>query len=79
MFVPQYLRELTCSLILAGSFEWGGQNFSDTAEEVSFELEGDDNLPILRAKLANSEGERLDADVNLAERIGNDNGTFSFA
>ncbi|KAL5362221.1 Cyanovirin-N [Aspergillus floccosus] len=61
-----------------GSFEWGGENFSLSAEDISFELEGDDNVPILRAKLANSEGEHHDADVNLAERIGNENGSFAF-
>ncbi|EAU31002.1 conserved hypothetical protein [Aspergillus terreus NIH2624] len=61
-----------------GSFEWGGQNFSHTAEDISFHLEGDGNVPVLRARLASSDGELHDADVNLAERIGNENGSFAF-
>ncbi|KAF6818380.1 cyanovirin-n family protein [Colletotrichum plurivorum] len=62
-----------------GSFEWGGAGFADSAEDIHFSLEGDDNVPILRARLFNVEGEAIDADVNLAERIGNDNGNFSFS
>lgn len=61
-----------------GSFEWGGQNFSHTAEDISFHLEGDSNVPVLRARLASSDGALHDADVNLAERIGNENGSFAF-
>ncbi|KAL0933835.1 cyanovirin-n family protein [Colletotrichum truncatum] len=61
-----------------GSFEWGGSGFADSAEDIHFSLEGD-NVPILRARLFNVDGEAVDADVNLAERIGNDNGNFSFA
>ncbi|WYZ35917.1 hypothetical protein EsH8_X_000564 [Colletotrichum jinshuiense] len=60
-----------------GSFEWGGSGFANSAEDIRFEFEGD-GQPILRARLFNIEGEAIDADVNLAERIGNDNGHFSF-
>ena len=35
-------------------------------------------VPILRASLGNVAGEYVEADINLAERIGNDNGNFSF-
>ncbi|TDZ34327.1 Cyanovirin-N-like protein [Colletotrichum trifolii] len=62
-----------------GSFQWGGQGFSNSAEDIHFTLEGDDNVPILRARLFNLEGEAVDADVNLSERVGNDNGNFVFA
>ncbi|KAJ5398223.1 hypothetical protein N7509_006336 [Penicillium cosmopolitanum] len=63
-----------------GSFEWGGENFFDSAEEVELHREGedDDEIPVLRARLGTVDGEQVDADVNLAERIGNDNGTLIF-
>lgn len=60
-----------------GSFEWGGVNFSDSAEEISFAIEGD-GVPILRAGLRNVEGELVYRDINLAERIGNNDGNFQF-
>ncbi|CAI7678511.1 hypothetical protein N7533_003867 [Penicillium manginii] len=61
-----------------GSFDWGGENFHDSAEDVELHREGDDELPILRALLGNVEGEQVEANVNLSERIGNDNGTLIF-
>ncbi|KFA80691.1 hypothetical protein S40288_01754 [Stachybotrys chartarum IBT 40288] len=61
-----------------GSFEWGGSGFADSAEEITFEIEGDAGVPILRAKLYNVDGELVDGDINLAERIQNNNGEFSF-
>ncbi|KAI9038363.1 CVNH domain-containing protein [Aspergillus affinis] len=61
-----------------GSFEWEGQNFSETAEDVEFAIEGDGEVPVLRATLNNAEGEPVTADINLGERIVNDNGAFVF-
>ncbi|KAL4947424.1 Cyanovirin-N [Aspergillus filifer] len=61
-----------------GYFEWDGTEFSHSAEEISFDTEGEENVPVLRALLRNDEGELVRADVNLAERIGNDNGNFRF-
>ncbi|CAG8049472.1 unnamed protein product [Penicillium salamii] len=61
-----------------GHFAWGGGGFLDSADEISFDLEGDDNIPVLRAKLKDVEGEEQDADINLAECIGNDNGQLVF-
>ncbi|GKU07070.1 cyanovirin-n [Fusarium langsethiae] len=61
-----------------GSFEWGGEGFSGSASDVSFELEGDDGNPILRAVLNPIDGDPVEADLNLAERIGNDSGTLIF-
>ncbi|EFQ34514.1 CVNH domain-containing protein [Colletotrichum graminicola] len=61
-----------------GSFEWGGSNFSQSAEDIHFSIEGGDSVPILRARLFNVEGEAVDCNVNLSERIGNDNGCFCF-
>ncbi|KAI5460587.1 Cyanovirin-N [Mariannaea sp. PMI_226] len=61
-----------------GSFDWGGENFSHSAEDITFSLEGDDNVPILRAILGDGEGNQIPADLNLAERISKDNGEFNF-
>ncbi|KAF7557891.1 hypothetical protein G7Z17_g273 [Cylindrodendrum hubeiense] len=61
-----------------GSFQWGGENFSESSEDISFSLEGDDNSPILRATLHNVDGEGIERDLNLAERISNSNGEFIF-
>jgi hypothetical protein len=61
-----------------GSFQWGGENFSISAEDVQFTIEGDGEVPVLRARLPNSAGELFDADINLSERIVNDNGSFTF-
>ncbi|TLD30522.1 hypothetical protein PspLS_02440 [Pyricularia sp. CBS 133598] len=58
-----------------GRFEWGGSNFSESAEDISFNMEGDFQ-PILRARLRDSNGDVHDADINLAERIGNNDGSF---
>jgi hypothetical protein len=53
-------------------------NFSESAEDISFELEGDDSVPILRAGLADMDGNIVSRDINLAERIGNNDGNFDF-
>ncbi|OJJ60396.1 hypothetical protein ASPSYDRAFT_42125 [Aspergillus sydowii CBS 593.65] len=62
-----------------GQFHWEGGGFSGSASDISFELEGDDSVPVLRATLANEEGEPVEANVNLAERLGNNNGSFNFS
>jgi hypothetical protein len=61
-----------------GHFQWGGENFSHTAANTFFDIEGGESVPILRAGLKNEEGDWTEADVNLSERIGNDNGSFVF-
>ncbi|RYP82889.1 hypothetical protein DL770_005496 [Monosporascus sp. CRB-9-2] len=61
-----------------GRFEWGGNGFSQTAEGIHFSIEGGGNVPVLRARLQNLEGEFVDADLNLAERFANENGRFVF-
>ncbi|KEZ40111.1 hypothetical protein SAPIO_CDS9133 [Scedosporium apiospermum] len=61
-----------------GFFEWGGGGFSGSSENISFSIEGDDSVPVLRATLKNADGEDVHADVNLAERIHNNNGAFYF-
>ncbi|PHH52600.1 Cyanovirin-N -like protein [Ceratocystis fimbriata CBS 114723] len=67
-----------CLANVDGRFEWGGEGFHSVAEDISFSIEGDDNVPILRAALFNCEGEPVRADVNLSERIHNENGNFEF-
>ncbi|KAJ6034357.1 hypothetical protein N7499_001563 [Penicillium canescens] len=61
-----------------GQFYWGGENFHESASDISFEREGDPEIPVLRAVLGNVEGEGQDADINLAERITNINGELVF-
>jgi hypothetical protein len=63
---------------LAGSFEWGGCEFKESASDIHLHREGDEGLPILRAKLNNVDGEEVEADINLTERISNDNGNLVF-
>ncbi len=60
-----------------GSFQWGGENFSHSAEDITFALEGD-GVPILRAGLRNLDGNLEYRDINLAERVGNNDGSFYF-
>ncbi|PBP26333.1 hypothetical protein BUE80_DR002641 [Diplocarpon rosae] len=60
-----------------GAFEWEGQGFANSGENFSFSLEGD-GVPILRGFLSNVEGEVVAADVNLSERIENQNGQLVF-
>ncbi|KAL4758208.1 CVNH domain-containing protein [Aspergillus foveolatus] len=59
-----------------GRFQWGESDFSHSAEEITFDIEGEESVPVLRALLKNEDGELVGADVNLAERVGNVNGSF---
>ncbi|KAM5345103.1 hypothetical protein ACJ41O_010965 [Fusarium nematophilum] len=61
-----------------GAFQWGGENYADSAGDISFSIEGDDSVPVLRATLNNVDGDGVDADLNLAEAIGNDNGVLVY-
>lgn len=61
-----------------GHFQWGGENFTETAEDVAFSIEGGGQVPVLRAHLKDEEGNLQQADVNLAERIENLNGELVF-
>lgn len=75
---PIFCRYNSSDTILLGQFHWDGGDFASSAEDISFELEGDDNVPILRATLMDMEGEGQAADINLSERIGNNNGELVF-
>ncbi|KAK4464388.1 Cyanovirin-N [Cladorrhinum samala] len=61
-----------------GNFDWGGVNFSHSAQNISFSIEGADGVPVLRAELADAEGNYHARDINLSECIGNNNGNFSY-
>ncbi|KAE8163790.1 Cyanovirin-N [Aspergillus tamarii] len=61
-----------------GSFEWEGENFAESAEDISFAIEGDGEVPVLRALLLNGDGEPVEDDINLSERVFNRNGEFVF-
>ncbi|OOQ89022.1 Cyanovirin-N like protein [Penicillium brasilianum] len=64
-----------------GSFQWGGENFQDSAEDIEFSRDERDDgeaIPVLRAQLGNLEGENVSADINLAERIANEDGHLVF-
>jgi len=61
-----------------GQFEWGGINFSGSAQNINFGFEGDQQMPILRAELQDNEGNWIARDIDLAERIGNNDGQFLF-
>lgn len=71
----------TVLISLPGSFEWGGENFQHSAEDIEFSRDERDDgeaIPVLRASLGNLEGENVSADINLAERITNEDGHLKF-
>ncbi|KAF7118536.1 hypothetical protein CNMCM5793_008066 [Aspergillus hiratsukae] len=61
-----------------GFFQWDGVNFSQSAEDIRFAIEGGGEVPVLRARLADRDGNYQEADVNLSERIINVDGHFEF-
>ncbi|PQE23846.1 Cyanovirin-N protein [Rutstroemia sp. NJR-2017a BBW] len=61
-----------------GMIHWDGRDFSHSAEGVTFHMEGGADVPVLRTHLKSRDGEDYSRDVNLAERIGNENGRFVF-
>lgn len=62
---------------LAGHFQWGAENFTQSAQNISLSLEGP-GVPVLRAELKSEDGEWIHSDINLAEMIENQNGRLSF-
>ncbi|KAG0633855.1 Cyanovirin-N [Tuber brumale] len=62
-----------------GRLTWGGQGFTETASDVRFSFEGGTNVPILRARLRNAEGGEQESDLNLGERLTNENGDLVFS
>jgi hypothetical protein len=74
-----HTRYVFCTNNAAGHFSWDGENFSHTAQGAHFAIEGDGSVPVLRAELFDAEGNAQTRDVNLAERISNNDGQFNFS
>lgn len=53
-------------------------DFSESSEDISFGLEGDDEVPVLRATINNEDGEQTSSDINLSEYIANNCGEFEY-
>ncbi|KAL1608673.1 hypothetical protein SLS59_001863 [Nothophoma quercina] len=62
-----------------GHFYWDGENFSGSAQNVYFSIEGDGSVPVLRATLTDQEGNGQERDLNLSERISNNDGNFNYS
>lgn len=73
--VKTWKLTLSCAI---GNFHWDGENFSETAQYVHFAIEGDEDVPVLRGNLQDVDGNWESRDLNLAERVVNDNGQFVF-
>jgi hypothetical protein len=66
--------------IPAGSFQWGGHDFTMKARNIRFNPEeGGSHVPVLRAELQDDAGYYHERDVNLAERINNRDGYLQFS
>ncbi|KAL6160460.1 hypothetical protein ACJQWK_09553 [Exserohilum turcicum] len=61
-----------------GNFAWDGVNFSDSAQDITFSIEGESNVAVLRATLMDADGNPQYRDINLDERISNQDGNFYF-
>ncbi|KAF2703796.1 Cyanovirin-N [Pleomassaria siparia CBS 279.74] len=61
-----------------GMIQWDGGNFSQSVENVEFSIEGGGEVPVLRCFCRDSEGNEYARDVNLSERISNQDGQFVY-
>ncbi|KAI4929092.1 hypothetical protein J4E85_005716 [Alternaria conjuncta] len=61
-----------------GNFHWDGEGFANSAENIEFALEGDGDVPVLRATLFDADGNPETRDINLGERIVNNDGNFHY-
>lgn len=64
--------------VTSGHFEWGGHDFTDGARNITFSIEGPQQVPVLRAELRDQGNDYAARDVNLAERIDNRDGHLEF-
>lgn len=67
-----------CSNTFPGHFAWGGENFAYSAKDIELHREGEEEVPVLRANLVNIEREEIPGDINLGERIVNEDGELVF-
>ncbi|CBY00831.1 hypothetical protein IAQ61_011742 [Plenodomus lingam] len=61
-----------------GNFVWDGENFSHSAQDIEFTIEADGEAAVLRASLSDAEGNHETRDINLGERISNNDGNFEY-
>ncbi|KAF2674142.1 Cyanovirin-N [Microthyrium microscopicum] len=61
-----------------GNFQWGGENFSGSSQDINFTVEGDASVPVLRAVIDDGNGGHNQRDLNLGERIQNSDGQLVF-
>lgn len=61
-----------------GMIHWDGRDFSHSAENVTFSIEGGGEVPVLRTFLRSVDGDEFARDVNLSERIQNHDGRFVY-
>ncbi|KAI1336122.1 Cyanovirin-N [Xylariaceae sp. FL0016] len=59
-----------------GRFAWDSAGFADSAEEIRCDVEGAGPVCVLRARLRDENGDFQDSDLNLSERMGNNDGCF---
>lgn len=62
-----------------GELTWGGRGFSKSARDVRITIEDDRSPAILRALLPDSTGNFRHSEINLEDRIGNNDGDFEFS
>ncbi|KAF3042053.1 hypothetical protein E8E11_004708 [Didymella keratinophila] len=65
-------------LTVLGHFYWDGRDFSGSAENIHFTIEGDGSVPVLRASLCDQDGNYQERDLNLSERVSNNDGNFNY-
>ena len=63
---------------LPGKLAWSAGNFSQVAEDINLQLEGETHEPILHASLRDDSGDLHESCVNLAECIKNEDGHLRF-
>lgn len=61
---------------LSGKFTWGAKDFSHSAQNVTFHIEGEAGVPVLRAEL--DEDNTRSPNINLSEHIENVGGKFQY-
>ncbi|KAK6209077.1 Ubiquitin-conjugating enzyme E2 4 [Pestalotiopsis sp. IQ-011] len=59
-----------------GSFQWNSSGFANSAEDIYLSVEGTGPVAVLRARLRKEDGEWENRDLNLSERLGNNDGGF---
>ncbi|KAK8117592.1 cyanovirin-N [Apiospora kogelbergensis] len=61
-----------------GRFCWDSNGFSESSEGIWCSIEGTGPVCVLRGRLRNADGELCECDLNLSERLGNNDGNFQW-